>query len=632
MKLGLIIAVSGVALQAVSSEWYVSCSAAVGVDGSRETPFQTIQAAVDAAAEDDVVKVMPGIYDTGTTNDGYMASRVWLTKRLTLEATGTKEETHIVGVRSATSDGYGPDAVRCIYVGQTGSTIKGFTIRDGSVLNTDDSPAGSGGGVCGYAGVKASAWVVDCIISNCVAVRGGAVRAVTVFRSLIAGNSRVGLGNGAAGRDAGFYNCIVTGNLPLGQPLLHNCNVVNCTVFGNASGNLWSGAYVRNSLFFMNAGTEAGVNDVHNTVVDNFTTVVSDTTNFADNEINVSPYQVLSPAFEDIHPIAGSVAATAGSAEMMLIYGATVDTTYLYTDFLGNPIPKQGEICAGAVQATVPAPTSGGIALESEGNFVVYGVPTRVAGLWAYPESYPSQIHIPKSRLTGEHVFTYWVDSDTQANWRAPEMDDGFYVVPAATPGSFLNVGVRLATTDWVRYVSRSGSDANDGKTPATAFLTLQKAANAINGSYVNSVVYCGEGVYGSADGSTVAGSHNTRLAVTTASKLYIRFKGAGRGLSIIEGAPDSSTGGRGEGACRGVYFASPCILQGFTVRNGYAATSGGDTGNGGAGIFATSNAQIADCCFENCVGDKGSIGFYGAYMRCKFTDGYATTACFRGT
>ena len=631
MKLGLIMAVSGVALQAVSSEWYVSSSAATGGDGSREAPFQTIQAAVDAAAEDDIVKVMPGVYDTGSTNDGYMASRVWLTKRLTLEATGTKDETHIVGVRSTASGGYGSDAVRCIYAGQTGSTIKGFTIRDGGVLSTDDSPAGSGGGVCGYAGVKSSVWVVDCTISNCVAVRGGAVRAATVFRSLIAGNSRVGVGNGAAGRDAAFYNCIVTGNMPLNQPLLHNCNVVNCTVFGNASGSLWSGAYVRNSLFFMNAGTDAGVSDVHNTVIDNFSTAVPDTATWMDNITNASPYQVLSPAFEDVRPVAGSVAATAGAAEQMSIYGATVKTDYLYTDFLGNPIPTQGAICAGAVQETVSAPVSGGIALGSAGGFSVYGAPTQVAGLWAHPESYPIQMHIPKSKVTGAHVFTYWVDSDTQANWRAPEMDDSFYVMPMVTPGTFLNVGVRIASADWVRYVSRNGSDANDGKTPATAYLTLQKAATSLNGSYVNCVVYCGEGIYGDADGSTVAGNHNTRLAVTTASKIYIRFKGAGRGLSVIEGKPDPGTGGRGAEACRGVFFASPCILQGFTVRNGYAANGSDDTGNGGAGIFATANAQIADCRFENCVGDKGAIGFYGAYMRCEFTGGYANTACFRG-
>ena len=624
--------VLGAVLHLSAAEWFVSKLAEPGGNGSETAPFDTIQAAVDAASEDDVIKVMPGVYDTGSTYDGYMESRVFLTKRLVLEATGTKEETHIVGVRSVASTGYGADAVRCIYVGQTGSTIKGFTIRNGSVLNTDDTPAGSGGGVCGWNGVRESAWVVDCVISNCVAVRGGAVRASTVFRSLIAGNSRVGSGNGAAGRDAAFYNCVITGNRPLNQPLLHNCNVVNCTVFGNASGSLWAGAYVRNSLFFMNASTDAEVKDVCNTVIDVFSSAVEGNVTWENNVTNVSPYQVLSPALEDLRPIDASVAATAGSAERMSIYGATVNTSYMYTDFLGNPVPHNGTICAGAVQTQVPAPTSGGIALGSAGSFIVYGSPTQVDGLWAHPTSYPAQMHIEKERLAGKHVFTYWIDSDAQANWRAPEMDDSLYVVPNETPGTFLNVGVRLASDDWVRYVDHGGgNDANNGKTAATAYRTLQKAADSLAGSYVNCVVYCGDGVYGDTDGSTVAGNHNTRLAVTTASKFYIRFKGSGRGRSIIEGKADSETGGRGSGACRGVYFASPCILQGFTVRNCYAATDGGDVGNGGAGIFATANAQIADCRFENCVGDKGTIGFYGAYMRCEFADGYATTACFRG-
>ena len=614
-----------------ADELFVKRSAPDGGDGSAERPFNSIQAAVDAAGEDAVVKVYPGIYDNGGKSDGYMQSRVVLSRRITLEAVGSKEETHIVGVRSSAAEGYGTDAVRCIFAGETGSTIKGFTIRDGSVLDATDTPAGSGGGICGLNGNKASAWVVDSVVSNCAAARGGAVRSATLMRSLVAGNERKGLGNGAAGRDAAFYNCIITGNKSSGQSLLHNCNIVNCTVFGNDSSTLWEGAYVRNSLFFKNTATTAGLKDVRNTVIDVFTADVSTDDVWRDNQIGVGAPQVISPAFEDVRPIEGAVSAVAGAAESMNIYGATVNQEYLHFDFLGDPISESGAIAAGAVQSIAPAPVSGGISLMGVGSFKVYGQPNLVEGLWAYPLTYPSQIHIPASKVAGDHIFSYWIASNDSVNWRAPEMDDSFYAVPHPTPGEFLSVGVRIATPDWVRYVSPSGSDSNDGKSPSSAFRTLQKAADSINGSYVNSVVYCAEGIYGEDDGLVVAGGHNTRLAVTVSGSRYIRFKGAGRGASVIAGSADGDTGCRGAGACRGVYFASPCILQGFSVSNCYAAATGSDQACGGAGIFATANAQIADCRFEQCVGDKGAIGFYGAYLRCEFKDGYANTACFRG-
>lgn len=631
MKSSLLLLAAAINFSATGAgELFVKRDAPDGGDGSAERPYNSIQAAVDAAEEGAVVKVLPGVYDNGGKNDGYMQSRVVLSRCITLEATGSKEETHIVGGRSSSADGYGADAVRCIFAGSTGSTVKGFTIRNGSVLNAEDTPAGSGGGVCGLNGDKTSVWVVDSVISNCAAARGAAVRYATVVRSLVVGNERRGLGNGAAGRDAAFYNCIVTGNRSYSQPLLHNCNIVNCTVFGNESGSLWEGAYVRNSLFFANTASTAGIKDVRNTVIDVFTSVAAEGQEWRDNHAGVDRHQVISPAFEDVRPIEGAAAATAGTAESMRIYGATVKEEYLRFDFFGNPIPESGTIAAGAVQTIAPAPVSGGITFVGVGSFKVYGQPGIVDGLWAHPEAYPSQIRIPASRVAGEHIFSYWIGSNEGANWRAPQMDDSFYVVPPSRPGEFLNVGVRIASADWVRYVSRSGNDNNDGKTPASAFRTLQKAADAINGSYVNSVVYCGEGEYGETDGSVVAGGHNTRLAVTTASKFYIRFKGAGKGKSVIVGKADAS-GGCGAGACRGVYFASPCILQGFSVSNCYAAAEGDDTAKGGAGILATGNAQIADCRFENCVGDKGAIGFYGAYMRCEFRNGYATTACFRG-
>ena len=630
-----------VACQASATNiWYVSRSAAPGGDGSSEAPFQSIQSAIAEASEDDIVKVGPGTYDQDEIDDGYMKSRVVITKRLTLEATGRKDETFIVGRKSSAADGYGDDAVRCIYAGNFGATIKGFTIAGGGVASTDDSPKGSGGGVCGVDGAKDSVWVVDCVISNCVGVRGGAMRAATAFRSLIVGNSRVGLGNGAAGRDAAFYNCVITGNKPLNQPLLHNCNVVNCTVFGNATGSLWSGAYVRNSLFFKNVGTTADLLDARNNVMDVAETDFSARDDgkghvVADNAVNVSSYQVRSPFAEDLRPFVGTEAATAGASDKMKIYGVAVPEDYLYVDFLGHDIPREGTICAGAVQGLAEPPTSGGIALNGVDGFKVFGSPMQVNGLWAYPKAYPAQIHLTAKDIAAKHVFAYWVSSDTQANWRAPEMDDSFYVLPPATAGELLPVGIRVATDDWVRYVDpdpAKGDDANNsGKTADKPFRTLQKAADSLTGSYVNCVVYCSAGDYGEDQGSTLCNGNDRRL-VKNDAKWYVRFKGAGKGRSVISGRADSQTGACGEtDTCGGVYLGGSCILQGFTLKDCYGRVGGGDLGYGGAGVVGAANTRISDCRFDNCNGDKGAIGFYCGYARCEFLNSAGQTSCFRG-
>ena len=94
---------------------------------------------------------------------------------------------------------------------------------------------------------------------------------------------------------------------------------MNCTVFGNESGSLWEGAYVRNSLFFTNTASTAGIKDVRNTVIDVFTSVAAEGQEWRDNHTGVDLHQVISPAFEDVRPIEGAAAATAGTAESMRI-------------------------------------------------------------------------------------------------------------------------------------------------------------------------------------------------------------------------------------------------------------------------------------------------------------------------
>ena len=179
------------ALSVVADTLYVDKNAKPGGDGkSLETAYNTIGAALEAAEFGWTVKVAPGVYDSEEVVDSHgYTNRVLITKRVHLKSIGGKDVTHIVGKWAknsvhATIPGVGSDAIRCIRMdsGAYFSVIEGFTICNGAAHTTDNIRSGYGGGVLGN-GI--SYYVVDCVVSNCTAVRGGSLRDVTAVRSWI---------------------------------------------------------------------------------------------------------------------------------------------------------------------------------------------------------------------------------------------------------------------------------------------------------------------------------------------------------------------------------------------------------------------------------------------------------------
>ena len=143
------------ATAAASNVWWVDDAnyGAPGRDGSEANPFGTIHEAIANAAcvADDTIKVKPGIYDkdgdqrmvTIGSTQYQMCTRVFINKKVHIVATGTKEETHIVGRFCPVEEGghatwhSGPTAVRCVYVTADGlgSTLTGFTLRESATVD-----------------------------------------------------------------------------------------------------------------------------------------------------------------------------------------------------------------------------------------------------------------------------------------------------------------------------------------------------------------------------------------------------------------------------------------------------------------------------------------------------------------
>ena len=147
-------------------------------DGSEAKPYTTLQAAVDACGAYYIVKAKAGRYDAG---GGYYRGncRVLISSEVCLRAVDGLENTFIVGANGdpANSDGCGTNAYRCVGIIGPNSCagVVGFTLTDGRTCSNGEACEAylrMGGGV--HANKTYQAQVLDCVITNCIAVRGSA--------------------------------------------------------------------------------------------------------------------------------------------------------------------------------------------------------------------------------------------------------------------------------------------------------------------------------------------------------------------------------------------------------------------------------------------------------------------------
>jgi len=185
------------------------------------TAALTIQDAVDAANDGDLILVNDGYYQTGTGatkqsltglgTTGYDTNRVVIAKPVTVQS--------INGPGAAFIDGGGQ--YRCAFV-TNGATLSGFTLQNGlagwtsttmllghSVTKTN---LGYGGGVAGV-----SPGLNQGLVTNC----------------LITGNTALGYGGGASG--VSLMNCTLQYNSAISGGGAFACSLTNCLVNGNSA-------------------------------------------------------------------------------------------------------------------------------------------------------------------------------------------------------------------------------------------------------------------------------------------------------------------------------------------------------------------------------------------------------------
>ena len=192
---------------------FVDASAAAGGTGlSWESPFRSIQEAVDAVRLDGtVVHVKPGVYGSvKVDNTKFVTNHLAYT--FTVQSTDGPEKTIIDGGHDGTSPGF--PTVACFWYGDNPvplfDTIRGFTLRN-SLYGAY------------YGNVE------HCIVSNCAY----GVMHASADNCLITANWDIGFGG------YGLRNCTVAGN-NTGITMANACNSI---IWGNVKDNAYDSSF-----------------------------------------------------------------------------------------------------------------------------------------------------------------------------------------------------------------------------------------------------------------------------------------------------------------------------------------------------------------------------------------------------
>ena len=344
-------------------EWYVDPTG--GDDGNdgmtRTTAFKTFHAAFAnrQIAAGDTVWALPGVYDSEifTSSSTYFADQLTLNRLIVPEgikvaSTDGPGVTIIRGAKAPEENrcgnykkwGLGTNSVRSVAL-KANSELRGFTIADGTAYSDGigSHDYSTGGNVSADAG----AYIVDCVITNGAAERGGGARGGNYVRCRFTGNIGASIGSTFVST-VNLYGCIVEKSR--NAYAWYNCDgkskVVN-SIF-TADNEQSSFRDTQRKLHFYNSidlkgrGTQEG-GVYHHSITVQGGERGEDTDTIVTNAAAVALNADLSPA-------KGSLALDAGCAEDFLTNWPSAYADEATRDLLGTPRVLNRAIDIGAVE------------------------------------------------------------------------------------------------------------------------------------------------------------------------------------------------------------------------------------------------------------------------------------------
>lgn len=624
-------------------------------DGLEQSPVKSLAKVCDLInaqnpkASLTTVTVLPGNYgeDEGTDKtmhfkgaNGEHDYRILITgvsssRKILFKARDGKEVTHIVGKKddeaAANKYGIGPNAIGGVRSDKSAYfAFVDFTFRDCYSAQTEKDTVERGGAANG-------ATLVDCVVSNCVANRGGGLQACTAHRCRITGNRAVTSTQGSAANNSDLSNCLIDHNVGA-CPLSYPGTTLNCTIVGNTGGstvfNQASGAQIiYNTLVIGNekngAGNVSRTKDTDTNAL-YFKSIVTQgskasySANYCypdeDCKFDSSADQFNDPENLDYRVVSSSDAVGAGKSEYLksklAIPSWIGDTTI--RDYAGNEIDLTKEtVQAGCYQEVVMLPPT--VVIEASADDVeVEG------GVIGENEIGDAPIVVTVKR-TDRPVLGFALDGEVVTHATSVDLRD-----LGVKPGERKVLTVAYGTVWYVKQ--DGGDDGNTGAYPDLAKKTIRAAAtHAVTGDTIR--VY--PGAYGDADGTMI---HSAKIDSGTPD-VYLRSRvviADGVTLESVEGAEVTSIVGAsdpepeddygsGSNAVRCVLLGENAVLRGFTVIGGRTDISRRTNDKGSpvyddnceaAGVYAkgTRASAVEDCVVSNCASGRGAAG-----MNCRF-------------
>lgn len=635
-------------------------------------PYYTIQAAVEAAEAGETVFVRNGIHDVGGALDGFstpMSNRVYVAKSLTLVGE-SRDGTIVKGAHATEVDdkglGCGANAVRCLGINADNVVVSNLTLTGGATHNTtagNDKEENNGGGVY-VANGRTGVVLVDCIVSNNVARRAGALRygndgAVNHGNCLLV---RTWVhDNKAVERDPAVRGCLAAHCLFTrhysSATMTYAATFVNCT-FADGFGRNHSGSVnVRgyNCLFADTWFKDDGKAQWFNCAFNKQDATTTSTTNAA-CVFNPGYDLFMAPPLVDYRLHDG---ATVVIGKGNATYLEQVPEAYRTTDFYGHAVDT-ASVSLGCAQEVV-TPTGGTITFAGKGGMTLaenavgssgtqldgglyffngfalaaskrLGYIRTLEGRTVVSVTHDASVATDTARQKGLHSFTA-SGADTMRRYANA---DGTFVFVAPTVGKALTLAPNF--NEAVLTVDRASTAAAPDGTEAAPYASLQAALEAVpSGTFAT--VYVKAGVYdnGTMTQTKQFGNINTPAYTHKARAVVpenVSVVGAGAETTFIVGADDPSADaadkGCGPNAVRCVALAKGARLSGFTLTGGRTDVGTTMLNNGddfhGGGVLAEFGtvetlATVTDCVISNCVARRGGGGFHGGYNRVSFLD-----------
>jgi hypothetical protein len=220
------------------------------------TAARTIQQAIDSASAvpGTLVLVTNGVYDTGgKVVHTVLTNRVVIDKPIIVQSVNGPAVTFIVGSAGSSNifgDIFGPNAIRCAYVG-TNAVLRGFTLTNGHTHANLDWKERSGGGAwcetsgtlhrCILTGNRSdefgggcySGSVNDCVLTNNWGLGGGGGAYFSrLYNSTLVANRNSAGGGGASVSE--LSNCVLSNNMAAWGGGSHDSILMDCSLLRNS--------------------------------------------------------------------------------------------------------------------------------------------------------------------------------------------------------------------------------------------------------------------------------------------------------------------------------------------------------------------------------------------------------------